>query len=243
MKSSALEIRQVAKSDRQKPRLKPFSLKAEQGQCIALCGGNGAGKTTLLHILAGILSPTEGTVMLDTIDMKKNRKAYLAQIGYMPDEFYAQELMTVTEFLNYYAALQGIQTERVNEVIISLGLEEKRDEQIKHLSKGMRQRLLFGQAWIRDPQVLLLDEPTNGLDPYWIDVFISILEKIKAGGTTIIFSTHMMDVAAEIADLVIFMEKGEMSASVVNPHQDTEQFMEELLQFYRKKEKDDGDVV
>lgn len=127
---------------------------------------------------------------------------------------------------------------RVKEVIQVLGLEEKKDEMLKHLSKGMRQRLLFGQAWIGNPPVLILDEPTNGLDPYWIDVFIKLVIKIKNSGTTILFSTHMMDVAAEVADQVIFMEKGKQISVLENDFQNEKLFMDKLLQFYRKKSND-----
>lgn len=243
MTTLALVINQVAKYYKQKTALHPFSLTANEGECIALCGGNGAGKSTILHILTGISEPSEGTVMIKDIDLNKKRKAYLSLIGYMPDEFHAQETLTVTEFLTFYAALQEIPRQQVNEIIRILGLEEKKHELVKHLSKGMRQRLMFGQAWVRNPEVLILDEPTNGLDPYWIDVFIDLLNQIKKSGTTIIFSTHMMDVAAETADRVIFMEDGKQTSILVNTHVNPQAFTEELLQFYRNKEKSDGDMV
>ncbi len=79
---------------------------------------------------------------------------------------------------------------------------------IKNLSKGMRQRLLFGQALLGNPLLLLMDEPTNGLDPYWINEFINIVNEVKKSGTTIILSTHMMDVAAEVGDIIYFMKEG-----------------------------------
>ncbi len=83
---------------------------------------------------------------------------------------------------------------------------------------------------------MILDEPTNGLDPYWIDVFIKLMIDIKRSGTTILFSTHMMDVAAEVADRVIFMEKGKQVLALSNNHQNVTQFMDNLLHLYRGKE-------
>jgi ABC-2 type transport system ATP-binding protein len=231
-----LEIQSVSKEFKKKVALHPFSLLANEGECIVLCGGNGAGKSTLLHILAGISSPGEGTVTINNVSLMKNRKKYVSLIGYMPDEFFAQETMTVKEFLTFYGNFRKVPDSRVNEVILTLGLEEKRNERIKHLSKGMRQRLLFGQAWIANPALLILDEPTNGLDPYWINVFINLLKKIKQSGTTIIFSTHMMDVAAEVGDQVIFMENGEMIAAITNNHVDPQRFMVDLLSRYRQIE-------
>jgi ABC-2 type transport system ATP-binding protein len=233
--TSRIEIIAVSKKFTKKEALFDFSLIANEGECIALCGGNGAGKSTLLQIVAGISHPSKGKVIVDKVDLLQNRKAYVSRIGYMPDEFIAQETMTVTEFLTFYAKFRKIGLRRVKEVIQVLGLEEKKDEMLKHLSKGMRQRLLFGQAWIGNPPVLILDEPTNGLDPYWIDIFTKLVFKIKNSGTTILFSTHMMDVAAEVADQVIFMEKGKQISVLENDFQNEKLFMDKLLQFYRKK--------
>ncbi len=233
--TARLEIKNTAKKFKKNTALHPFSLNAREGECIALCGGNGAGKSTLLHIIAGISAPTEGTVCVENIDLLKNRKGYVAQIGFMPDEFNAQESLTVIEFLHFYAKLRNVSFERVNEIIQLIGLDEKKLDIIKHLSKGMRQRLLFGQAIIGSPRVLILDEPTNGLDPFWIDVFIKILNDLKKTGTTVIFSTHMMDVAAETADQVIFMENGRAAVSLRNDFQNPKEFMDKLLHLYRKK--------
>lgn len=100
----------------------------------------------------------------------------------------------------------------------------------------MRQRLLFGQACIGKPKLLILDEPTNGLDPFWIDVFVKRLIEIKLTGTTIIFSTHMMDVAAEIADRILFMDRGQLVKEINNDHQNPSKLMMELVRLYRKNE-------
>jgi len=231
-----IDIKNVSKVFKQKTALYPLTLTAADGECIVLCGGNGAGKSTLLHIIAGISAPNDGTVLINQVDIKQNRKQYVSLIGYMPDEFFAQETLTVKEFLTFYGTFRKTVQSRVEDVIHLLGLEARKDEMVKHLSKGMRQRLLFGQAWLANPSVLILDEPTNGLDPYWIDVFIELLKKIKQSGTTVIFSTHMMDVAAEVADQVIFMEDGRMIEAIQNDHSNPKQFMLELLSRYRQKE-------
>jgi len=231
-----IDIKNVSKVFKQKTALYPLTLTAADGECIVLCGGNGAGKSTLLHIIAGISAPNDGTVLINQVDIKQNRKQYVSLIGYMPDEFFAQETLTVKEFLTFYGTFRKTVQSRVEDVIHLLGLEARKDEMVKHLSKGMRQRLLFGQAWLANPSVLILDEPTNGLDPYWIDVFIELLKKIKQSGTTVIFSTHMMDVAAEVADQVIFMEDGRMIEAIQNDHSNPKQFMLELLGRYRQKE-------
>jgi ABC-2 type transport system ATP-binding protein len=231
-----LEVKGVSKEFKKKNALQHFSLTAAAGECIALCGGNGAGKSTLLDIVAGISAPSTGTVILNGVDLRNDRRSYITSIGYMPDEFFAQEAMTVAEFLTFYGRFRNVPATRIQEVIIILGLKSKSNERLKHLSKGMRQRLLFGQAWLAEPALLILDEPTNGLDPYWINVFIDLLKKIKQSGTTILFSTHMMDVAAEVADRIIFMENGAQIEIIENTGQHPDRFMVELLNRYRKIE-------
>ncbi|MCM3763375.1 ABC transporter ATP-binding protein [Neobacillus niacini] len=231
-----LEIQGVSKAFKKKTALQPFSLIARAGECIALCGGNGAGKSTLLDLVAGISAPSSGSVKLNGVDLHTDRKNYISSIGYMPDEFFAQETLTVAEFLTFYGRFRNVPAKRVQEVIGTLGLEKKQNERLKHLSKGMRQRLLFGQAWLAQPALMILDEPTNGLDPYWINVFIDLLKKIKQTGTTILFSTHMMDVAAEVADRIIFMENGAQLEIIENSGENPDRFMVDLLNRYRKIE-------
>ncbi|HDW3058508.1 TPA: AAA family ATPase, partial [Bacillus cereus] len=101
------------------------------------------------------------------------------------------------------------------------------------LSKGMRQRLLFGQAYLGNPKLLILDEPTNGLDPYWVDTFLKIIKTLKRNGTMIIFSTHMMDVAAEIGDQILFMKEGKVVQEIKN-NGDLENVTLTLLQMHRR---------
>lgn len=228
-----LQVDQVSKSFKNKVALSPLSFSAEAGQCIVLCGGNGAGKSTLIQILAALSVPTTGKVCLDDIQLDKNRETYVNQIGYMPDSFLAQQLMSVQEMLHFYASYRPNATkEQVASILERIGLKEKKDELIKNLSKGMRQRLLFGQALLGTPRLLLMDEPTNGLDPYWINEFIGIVKEVQQTGTTIIFSTHMMDVAAEVGNVIYFMKEGKVVKEFLG-HEDKEKTTLQLLQLHR----------
>ncbi|WP_428839292.1 ABC transporter ATP-binding protein [Bacillus massilinigeriensis] len=211
-----LTIDQVSKKYKEKAALHPCNFEAESGSCTVLCGGNGAGKSTLLSIIAGVLAPSTGSVMIEGITVKGNRKKYLDCLGYMPDDFHAQEAITAKEFLSFYASLRKQGSENVEEVLEMIGLKEKASIPVKMLSKGMRQRLLFGQAILAKPPVLLLDEPTNGLDPYWVSKFVEVIEKLKKEGITIVFSTHMMDVAAETGDRILFMKQGRIMSEILN---------------------------
>ncbi|WP_430477170.1 ABC transporter ATP-binding protein [Bacillus cereus] len=230
---TVLNLNEVCKRYKKKIALSPISFQSKGGECTVLCGGNGAGKSTFLDIIAGITTPTTGTVQLDNIELQKDRKQYVSKIGYMPDDFHAQQDMTVQEFLLFYAVFRNIGKEKVQAVIKTIGLNEKQNEPLHRLSKGMRQRLLFGQACLGNPKILILDEPTNGLDPYWVDEFLKILKTLKRNGTMIIFSTHMMDVAAEIGDRILFMKEGKVIQEIKNDG-DLENLTITLLQMHRR---------
>ncbi|CAM3973526.1 ABC transporter ATP-binding protein [Mesobacillus zeae] len=230
---NSLKVDNVSKIYKKKTALYPSSFEAEQGTCVVLCGGNGAGKSTLLQILSGILPPSSGTSAIYGKNMSSDRKNYIREIGFMPDDFHAQEMMTVVEFLDFYASFRKVSKDRVNDVLDLLGLTDKKSELVKSLSKGMRQRLLFGQSILAEPNVLLLDEPTNGLDPYWVNKFVEMLKRIKERGTIIVFSTHMMDVAAETGDVILFMKQGKIIQTINNEDKSEETAMK-LMKLHRQ---------
>ena len=213
--TAVLKVDGVSKVYKDKTALHPCSFEVDKG-CVVLCGGNGAGKSTLLQILTGITAPTTGSASIHNKEIKSAREDYLKEIGFMPDDFHAQELMTVEEFLSFYGAFRKVTKERMNEVIELIGLGDQRRNLVKSLSKGMHQRLLFGQAILSEPTVLFMDEPTNGLDPNWVNRFVDIFNEIKKTGTIIVFSTHMMDVAAETGDIILFMKQGEVIETIIN---------------------------
>ncbi|WP_102272295.1 ABC transporter ATP-binding protein [Cytobacillus massiliigabonensis] len=228
-----LKVDSISKVYKKRTALYRCSFQATKGTCVVLCGGNGAGKSTLLKMIAGILFPSSGTTSINGINMNASRKTYLSQIGFMPDDFHAQEMMTVEEFLHFYGSLRGVEKGRIDEVLDIIGLVEKKRELVKSLSKGMRQRLLFGQSILANPAVLLLDEPTNGLDPYWVNQFVAILNQLKKSGTIIVFSTHMMDVAAEVSDVILFMRQGKIIQSIDNKSNIEETTMK-LMKLHRQ---------
>jgi len=223
----------ISKQYKQKHALHPFSMEMREGECVVLCGGNGAGKSTILNILAGVSKPTTGSVVLNGIKMDQDKMAYVTCIGYMPDEFMAQGEMGVREFLEFYASLRLVPQDKINHIIAQIGLEEKQQEQVKALSKGMRQRLLLGQAILSEPDLLIMDEPTNGLDPFWINEFIELIQALKKRGMMIVFSTHMMDVAAEVGDRIMFIHEGRLADSLVNDGVNIPEFTSRLVKLYR----------
>lgn len=229
---SLLEVKNVSRKYKKKLVLEPLSFSGEKGECIVLCGGNGAGKSTLLSMIAGIITPSSGSVQVNGVTWRKNRKQYVKSIGYMPDDFHADQMMTVQEFLSFYASLQKVDRKRVEEVLSIIGLEDHTKKRIHHLSKGMRQRLLLGQALLAKPDVLVMDEPTNGLDPYWVNHFIHIIQEVKRDGSIVLFSTHMMDVAAETANRILFMMEGKV-VEELSELEDKEEVVIKLLKLQR----------
>lgn len=228
-----LKVNGISKVYKNKVALHPCSFEALKGTCVVLCGGNGAGKSTLLQIIAGILSPTSGTAAINDIELHADRENYLTVLGYMPDDFHAQGMMTVEEFLRFYGAIRKVKRDRIIEVMKLIGLFDKKHELVNSLSKGMKQRLLFGQAILGNPNVLLLDEPTNGLDPFWVNQFVDILHQLKKSGTIILFSTHMMDVAAETGDIILFMKQGEIIQTIHNENE-IEKTTMQLMKLHRQ---------
>ncbi|AZS15185.1 ABC transporter ATP-binding protein [Paenibacillus lutimineralis] len=185
-----------------------INLSIDPSSIVGLCGGNGAGKSTILRMIAGIIQPTSGEIYVNHLQWKKDRKRFAEHIGYMPDDYHFPQGLTAHELLSFWAALRRVPEVRVREVLRIVGLEEKRNIAVSTFSKGMRQRVLFAQAILAKPPLLIMDEPTNGLDPYWMNEFVKLLRNIKHEGHTVIFSTHQLEIAEEIADSVVFLNAG-----------------------------------
>ena len=184
------------------------SFEVAGGSIVGLCGGNGAGKSTILRMIAGILQPTSGNIHVGGLQWKEDRQKFAGQMGYMPDDFQFPAGLTAEEILSFWASLRRVPESRVREVLAMVGLDDKRNKRVSTFSKGMRQRVLFAQAMLSSPPLILMDEPTNGLDPYWMQEFVAILKNVKLKGQTVLFSTHQLDIAEELADEVIFLNDG-----------------------------------
>lgn len=203
-----LKVENVKKTIKKRILVDNTSFSVEKGKILALCGGNGAGKSTLLRMIVGILRPTEGLVEVNGLQWKTDRQLIAEQIGYMPDDYQFSSGLTALEHLLFWASLRKVGRERVFEVLHTIGLINVEKQAVASFSKGMRQRLLFGQAILAKPLLLIMDEPTNGLDPFWIYEFKKLVQQTKEQGYTIIFSTHQLAVAEAVADDAILLREG-----------------------------------
>lgn len=209
-KDIAIDIKDLTKKVKKKELITPITHQLQSGKILALCGGNGAGKSTLIRLITGLMSPTTGEVSINGFTKRKDKTKFTNEFGYMPDDFEFQKSITCNETIRFYAKLKKIDNTRTMEVIEEVGLSDKLSEKVGTFSKGMNQRLLLAQALLAKPELLILDEPTNGLDPYWVNEFSEMMLRAKENGQTVIFSTHDLYVAEEIADEVMFLKDGKV---------------------------------
>ena len=192
--------------------LKDIDLDIPNG-LFGLLGPNGAGKTTLMRILVTLLKPTSGKVKINDLDIRKNRKEIRRQIGYLPQDFSVFAKLTVWEFMDYSACLNGIMSknerrDRIDLLLESVGLFEARDRLTGKLSGGMKRRLGVAQTLIGDPPLLVVDEPTVGLDPEERIRFRNLLSDLSAQDRIILLSTHIVGDISSTCENIALMDLG-----------------------------------
>ena len=192
--------------------LTDISLHVEEGEVVTLIGANGAGKTTTVEILEGLTASDEGTVEILGQRWKKgDDRALRERIGVQLQETQLAEKVTVVETLRLFRSFYQ-RGHNVDEVIQTVALEEKRNARVGKLSGGQKQRLAVACALVSDPELLFLDEPTTGLDPQARLSLWDIVEKFRAGGGTVLLTTHYMEEAARLCDRVAIMDHGKVIA-------------------------------
>jgi ABC-type multidrug transport system ATPase subunit len=207
-----IEIQNLTKSyNGSKPALDNINLDIGSG-LFGLLGPNGAGKTTLMRILVTLMKPSSGSVMINNLDLQKERKEIRKLLGYLPQEFSTFPKIKTWEFLDYSARLAGIisRSDRdniVDKLLEQVGLFEARDRLASKLSGGMKRRLGIAQALIDNPRVLVVDEPTTGLDPEERIRFRNLLTEMGQEERIIILSTHIVgDISSTCNDMALLVE-------------------------------------
>ena len=194
-----------------------ISLKVERGRLFGFLGPNGAGKTTTIKMMAGVLMPTDGRIVINGMDLAKEPALVKQCVGFIPDRPFIYEKLTGMEFLRFVAALYRMDggawlTGRISGLLELFDLINWKDELVESYSHGMKQRLVMCSALIHEPKVLIVDEPMVGLDPKGArlvkDTFRGQVEK----GTTIFMSTHSMEVAEEVCDEIAIIQTGRIIA-------------------------------
>lgn len=182
------------------------------GQIVGLLGPNGAGKTTTMRMITGFLSPSDGHILIDGIDVAENPVETKKKIGYMPESAPLYGDMIVEDYLKYVADIYGEDsTTKIPHLCEECGLKEIMDKNISDLSRGNRQRVALAHALMADPEILILDEPTSGLDPNQVEDVRSIIREI--GKTrTVIVSTHILSEVETLCSRAIIISGGKLVA-------------------------------
>ena len=209
-----LEVNSIRKEFGTVVAVNDVSLSVDKGQVWGLIGPNGAGKTTLLRILATVLRPTSGSVRLLGYDLAKEYLAIRKHIGFLPDFFNLYNDLTLRECLEFFAKAYKVEdkliSQRIDEVLDYIELQSKRNDFIRHLSRGMVQRMGVGVLLVHGPDVFLLDEPASGLDPKARIQLRAVLTKLSREGKTIIISSHILTELSGFCSHIALMNEGKI---------------------------------
>ena len=196
---------------------KELSFTVKDGEILGLLGPNGAGKTTLLRIIAGIMKPTNGEVMIDGKDLKKEEIEIKKTISFLSGNTKLYKDISCVELLKMCAAYYDMDKskveERIKEVVKRFDMESFKDQRIGNLSTGQTQRVGVARCVLHNPHNYILDEATSGLDIISSQVILDFIKEEKNKGKCIIYSTHYMEEAENICDRVVLINKGEIIAT------------------------------
>ena len=192
------------------------SLTIAQGETFGLLGPNGAGKTTTISMICGLLAPDEGSVTVTGQEISTKSTKGRSEIGLVPQDLAIYPDLTGEENLRFFGHLYGMTggalDSRVDEVLDVIGLADRRDDQTKEYSGGMKRRLNIGIGLLHEPQLLVLDEPTVGVDPQSRNAILESVESLSREGMAVLYTTHYMEEAERLCDRVAIIDEGVVQA-------------------------------
>jgi ABC-2 type transport system ATP-binding protein len=222
-----LEVNDLTKSYGKLVAVKGITFRADAGKTIGLLGPNGAGKTTTVSIIAGLLSPDSGEVLIEGKRVKSDTDPVKLKVGLVPQDMALYDQLSARDNLTFFAALYSISGTKAKQAIDAalnlVGLSDRASDKVKAFSGGMKRRLNLAAALLHDPQILLLDEPTVGVDPQSRNAIFDNLESLKKLGKTLIYTTHYMEEAERLCDRIVIIDHGKVIAD------DTLQGLHKLL--------------
>jgi ABC-2 type transport system ATP-binding protein len=194
--------------------VKTVNFSVSTGEVFGLLGPNGAGKTTTIRMLTTLTLPSSGTALIAGHDILNDPLAVKKAIGVIPQMLNLDIDLTLAENLEYHGRLHRMEranrNARIEELLKFVGLWEKRDTPVEHLSGGMRRRLLIARGLMHRPRVVFMDEPTVGLDPQARRLIWGLIEDLKRSGITILLTTHYIEEADELCNRVAIMRQGKI---------------------------------
>ncbi len=211
-----LELRGARKTYGKFVAVKGLDLSVRRGEIFGFLGPNGAGKTTTIRMVAGVLRPSSGSVVVGGADLLKEPEAAKSRVGYIPDRPYLYDKLSGGEFLRFVAGLWGREGSaveaRADRLLELFHLTPWKDELIESYSHGMRQKLLISSALIHQPELIVVDEPMVGLDPRSARLLKDLFRTFADNGGTVFLSTHTLEVAEALCDRIAIISQGEIIA-------------------------------
>ncbi|MEL9914933.1 MAG: ABC transporter ATP-binding protein, partial [Thermoplasmatales archaeon] len=212
----AISVESITKKYGNKVVLSNFSINIPDGKVSGILGPNGSGKTTLMRIMAGISQFDSGNVIVNGIDARADPIGVRRIVGYVPEAPNLYESLTPYEYFSFVASVRGIPSDvaskRAEELSKAMGLEEFNDQFIGSLSFGTRQKVSIISSLLHAPPVLILDESINGLDPESARIFRDLIKSLARDGSTVVFSTHILEIAENVCDDITIMKDGKIVA-------------------------------
>ncbi|MFS0785842.1 ABC transporter ATP-binding protein [Shouchella sp. 1P09AA] len=219
--SGLIETEQVSKSFKSVQAVKDVGLYLKSGESVGLLGPNGAGKSTLIDMLSSLSKPTKGSIFFNGKPIFSQLKAFREKIGVVPQDLALYEELTARENLLFFGKaykLNGaLLHDRVSELLKMVELEERKNDQVKTYSGGMKRRLNLAIALIHKPDFLILDEPTVGIDPHSRRYLLDLIRTLqREEGKTILYTSHYMEEVEYLCDRIYILDRGSIIASGTN---------------------------
>lgn len=217
-----IQSNNIIKTIGEKMILRGMNLEIASGETVAIIGPNGAGKSTWLKITAGLLKPTEGSLLIDKEPLKKDKYELQQIIGYLGHQSFLYEHFSPVENLRFFAKLYHVKKpdKRIDDLIEEVGLTFFKYEPVRSFSRGMIQRLAIARAILHDPKILLLDEPHTGLDQQAVDILNKVILRLKKKGVTVVLVTHDFPQVIKTCDRVIILKNGRVKDDIPLEGQD-----------------------
>ncbi|MGA2436648.1 MAG: ABC transporter ATP-binding protein [Bryobacteraceae bacterium] len=212
-----IEARQIRKSYGSITAVDGVDFQADAGEILGLLGPNGAGKTTIVSMIAGLVRPDAGEVLIDGHTLRGDTDSRKRLIGLVPQDLALYEELPASGNLKLFAALYGLAGAKAKRAIAEaldlVGLSDRAKDKVHTFSGGMKRRLNLAAALVHDPQILLLDEPTVGVDPQSRNAIFDNLEVLKKRGKTLLYTTHYMEEAERLCDRLVIVDHGKVIAN------------------------------
>lgn len=211
-----LEVKQLEKNFKEIKAVQKISFSIEKGQIFGLLGPNGAGKSTTISMISTLLKPTAGEILFEGQSIQKNPSRIQKKLGVVPQEIALYEALSCYDNLHFWGSAYGLKgaqlKKRIQEIGDLIGLSDKMKKKVKTFSGGMKRRLNIGVALLHKPEILIMDEPTVGIDPQSRNHILDTVLKLNKEGMTILYTSHYMEEAEKLCDVICIMDEGNIIA-------------------------------